>query len=106
MSKRLSQKPNEWINRKKSVTFRFEGRDFKGFEGDRLSTALWASGVRVLGRSFKYHRPRGILSLSGLDCNALVENQTSTNVRMDSTAIQDGMDFRAVNTWGGVASDL
>ena len=106
MSKRLSQQPKEWIDRKKPIKFRFEGHDFKGFEGDRLSTALWASGVRVLGRSFKYHRPRGILSLSGLDCNALAENHTSTNVRMDSTLIQDGMEFRAVNTWGGTQSDL
>ena len=58
------------------------------------------------GASFKYHRPRGIFSLSGLDCNALAEARDSTNLRMDTTLVEPGMEVRAVNTWGGVRSDL
>ena len=106
MSERLGPQPGERIDREQPVDFAFEGRRYRGYRGDTLSTALWASGVRVLGRSFKYHRPRGIFSLSGLDCNALAENRDSTNLRMDTTLIQPGMEARAVNTWGGVRSDL
>jgi len=50
------------INRAKPVTFRFNGREFHGFEGDTVASALLAHGVHLVGRSFKYHRPRGILS--------------------------------------------
>ena len=106
MSERLGPQPGERIDREQPVDFTFEGRRYQGYRGDTLSTALWASGVRVLGRSFKYHRPRGIFSLCGLDCNALAENRDSTNLRMDTTLIEPGMEARAVNTWGGVRSDL
>ncbi len=106
MSERLGPQPGERIDREQPVGFSFEGRRYRGFRGDTLSTALWASGVRVLGRSFKYHRPRGIFSLCGLDCNALAESPDSTNLRMDTTPIQPGLKVRAVNTWGGVQSDL
>ena len=106
MSERLGPQPGERIDREQPVNFTFEGRRYRGYRGDTLSTALWASGVRVLGRSFKYHRPRGIFSLSGLDCNALAENRDSTNLRMDTTLIEPGLEARAVNTWGGVRSDL
>ena len=106
MSERLGPQPGERIDREQPVGFVFEGRRFQGYRGDTLSTALWASGVRVLGRSFKYHRPRGIFSLCGLDCNALAENRDSTNLRMDTTPIEPGLEVKAVNTWGGVQSDL
>ncbi len=106
MSERLGPQPRERIDRERPVRFHFEGRQFQGFQGDTLSTALWASGVRVLGRSFKYHRPRGIFSLCGSDCNALAENHELTNLRMDTTPIEEGLEVTAVNTWGGVKSDL
>lgn len=106
MSERLDPQPGERIDRKQPVSFAFEGRRYQGYRGDTISTALWASGVRVLGRSFKYHRPRGIFSLCDLDCNALAENRDSTNLRMDTTLIEPGLEIRAVNTWGGVQSDL
>ena len=59
MSDRLLPPFGQWINREQAVKFRFEGRTCHGYAGDTLSSALWAAGVRVLGRSFKYHRPRG-----------------------------------------------
>ena len=102
---RLPEPYGRWLDRQRRITFRFEGETYTGYAGDTLSTALWANGVRVLGRSFKYHRPRGIWGLSGIDANVLVEDAASTNVRGDHLALRDGMDLRAVNTVGGVRND-
>ena len=105
MSDRLAAQPGEWIDRSRLVRFRFEGREYSGFAGDTVSTALWANRVRVLGRSFKYHRPRGLFGLSDIDCNAMMESSDRTNIRADLTPIEEGMDLRAVNTLGGVRND-
>ncbi len=61
--KRLPPLSDEWIQRDQTLKFRFEGRDYTGFAGDTITSALLASGVNVLGRSFKYHRPRSVLSV-------------------------------------------
>ena len=61
MMYRLPPVPGEWIDRWRELSFEFEGRSFKGFAGDTIGSALAAAGVMTLGRSFKYHRPRGIL---------------------------------------------
>jgi sarcosine oxidase subunit alpha len=87
------------------VRFRFEGRDYTGFAGDTISSALWASGVKVLGRSFKYHRPRGVFSLADADSNAMMQLGGRPNIRADVTQVAEGMDLRAVNTRGGVQRD-
>ena len=50
------------INREKIVNFKFDGQNFEGFEGDTVASALLASGKKLFGRSFKYHRPRGVLT--------------------------------------------
>jgi sarcosine oxidase subunit alpha len=102
---RLPQRPYEWIDRSRPVRFRFEGRDHVGFAGDAVSSALWVSGVRTLGRSFKYHRPRGILSMANHDVNVMVQDGQRLNVRGDVEKVREGMDLSAVNTWGGVAGD-
>ncbi|MEK6247382.1 MAG: 2Fe-2S iron-sulfur cluster-binding protein, partial [Planctomycetales bacterium] len=60
MDRRLPEQDGEWIDRNHPITFHFEGSSYQGFAGDVLSSALWANDVRLLGRSFKYHRPRGI----------------------------------------------
>ena len=106
MIDRLPPQTGEWIDRGQNVLFEFEGRQYSGFAGDTLSTALWANGVRVLGRSFKYHRPRGIWSLANLDCNAMVESHQETNIRADVQPVTQGMSVKAVNTFGGVDRDL
>ncbi|MBI1918085.1 MAG: (2Fe-2S)-binding protein [Planctomycetes bacterium] len=105
MSKRLPPREGEWIDRNRPVEFRFEGVAYQGFEGDVLTSALWASGVRLLGRSFKYHRPRGVYSLANHDVNVMVEDGTRTNLRGDVLPIRSGLDVRAVNTAGGLARD-
>ena len=105
MSNRLSPVDREWINRHQRIDFTFEGRRYWGYEGDTISSALWASGQRILGRSFKYHRPRGILSMANHDINALMQDGQKLNVRGDVTPLTQGMILEAVNTFGGVESD-
>ncbi len=104
---RLPTPAGQWINRDQPIEFRFEGDTHRGFAGDVLSSALWANGVRVLGRSFKYHRPRGIYSMANLDVNAMVEDVSGrrTNLRGDVLPIEPGLDVCAVNTAGGVKRD-
>ena len=72
MSERLDKRQGEWIDRSRSIHFQFEGDDYTGFHGDTISSALWANGVHILGRSFKYHRPRGIFGFDDIDCNAMM----------------------------------
>ncbi|MBC7479774.1 MAG: (2Fe-2S)-binding protein, partial [Pseudorhodobacter sp.] len=61
------------IDRTKPVSFRFDGQSYSGFAGDSLASALLANGVKLMGRSFKYHRPRGVLTAGSEEPNALVE---------------------------------
>lgn len=104
-SARLRPDPHEWIYRDAPMQFRFEGRPAFGLAGDSVSSALWACGVRVLGRSFKYHRPRGLLTAANHDVNALMQWGARLNLRADVTSLAAGMDLHAVNTWGGVDRD-
>ncbi|HEY1874313.1 MAG TPA: 2Fe-2S iron-sulfur cluster-binding protein, partial [Steroidobacteraceae bacterium] len=107
--KRLPQIEGELIDRSEAVQFLFEGKTVRAYRGDTVSSALAASGARVLGRSFKYHRPRGILSAAGHDANALMQVQSSErsvpNVRADVVPVESGWQVSAVNTRGGLAHD-
>src|SRR5262245_42474584 len=105
MTRRLGPQPGEWIDRGRTLSFRFEGRRYEGFAGDTLTSALLANGVRLLGRSFKYHRARGVYSLANHDVNALMQDPARTNIRADVTPLTDGADFSAVNTFGGLRRD-
>ncbi|MCB5191227.1 FAD-dependent oxidoreductase [Methylobacillus arboreus] len=105
MSARLARQKGEWVNRASTIKFSFEGKEFSGFEGDSITSALWASGEQVLGRSFKYHRPRGILSLANHDINVMVTDGMDTNIRGDVVPVAAGMALAAVNTDGGVKKD-
>ncbi|HZO91460.1 MAG TPA: glycine cleavage T C-terminal barrel domain-containing protein [Chthonomonadaceae bacterium] len=105
MTNRLPRQPGEWIDRERPLRFRFEGEEYTGYTGDTLSSALAANGVRLLGRSFKYHRPRGIYSLANHDCNALMCDGHQTNIRADVTPLWEGADVKAVNTVGGLRRD-
>ena len=105
MSSRNSYKTGEWINREKVINFTFEGEAFSAFEGDTISSALWAANQKVLGRSFKYHRPRGVLSFANHDVNILMTDGTDTNMRADVLEVKQGMTLTAVNTIGGVKKD-
>lgn len=105
MSLRLPKQAGEWLNRAQKINFTFEGEAIEGFAGDSISSALWSAEKKVLGRSFKYHRPRGVLSLANHDVNVLMTDGMDTNMRADVVAVKDGMDLFAVNTIGGVIKD-
>ncbi|MDR0673588.1 MAG: (2Fe-2S)-binding protein [Zoogloeaceae bacterium] len=98
---RLPIVEREWLDRAQKIEFSFEGRRYEGYAGDSVSSALWANGVRVLGRSFKYHRPRGLLSLANHDVNALFQQGGEPNIRGDARLLEAGMNLTVVNTFGG-----
>lgn len=103
--KRLPPIPGEWIDRASDIAFTFEGKPYRGHAGDSISSALLSDGADILGRSFKYHRPRSVLSMANHDVNAVCQSGDRPNVRADVTALQPGMALTAVNTFGGLASD-
>ncbi|NJN86741.1 MAG: aminomethyltransferase, partial [Leptolyngbyaceae cyanobacterium SL_7_1] len=105
MSQRLPPIDGEWIDRTQPLRFTFEGTSYTGYVGDTIASALWATGERVLARSFKYHRPRGILSGANHDVNLLMQDGERLNLRADATALEAGMALTAVNTVGGVKGD-
>ncbi|WP_406857790.1 sarcosine oxidase subunit alpha family protein [Alsobacter sp. KACC 23698] len=98
------------IDRSLTLAFRFDGRDYAGHAGDTLASALLANGVRLVGRSFKYHRPRGFLSAGPEEPNALVELRTGArrepNTRATTAELFDGLEARSQNRWPSLAFDL
>jgi heterotetrameric sarcosine oxidase alpha subunit len=98
------------IDRTKPVRFRFDGKDYAGYKGDTLASALLANDVRLVGRSFKYHRPRGVLTAGSEEPNALVEvvgpsNQTP-NVRATMQEVFEGLNAQSQNRLGSLRFDL
>jgi sarcosine oxidase subunit alpha len=101
---RLDPQAREWIDRSIALQFVFEGKICEGYGGDTISSAL-AVAAAYVGRSFKYHRPRGILSFANHDSNTLFQVDGIPNVRGDVTPLRDGMQVTAINTFGGLARD-
>ncbi len=104
-SDRLPPISHEWIERTQPISFSYEGSQYTGYAGDTVSSALWANRQRLLGRSFKYHRPRGLLSLANHDVNTLMQAGQRLNLRADVTPLEPGISLKAVNTFGGAATD-
>ncbi len=104
--RRLDPRPNEVIDRDRPLRFRWNGKQVTGFAGDTIASALAASGVRVFSRSFKYHRPRGILTASYHDPNLMVQVGDEPNVRAGHRLVADGMDVRAQNAWPSLRFDV
>ncbi|MBI1244364.1 MAG: sarcosine oxidase subunit alpha family protein [Alphaproteobacteria bacterium] len=98
------------IDRSTSRRFTFDGRPLEGHAGDTLASALLANGVRLVGRSFKYHRPRGILGSGVEEPNALVELRTGArrepNTRATQIELFDGLCAASQNRWPSLAFDL
>ena len=98
------------IDRSKAIYFNFDGRRYEGHAGDTLASALLANGVRLVGRSFKYHRPRGILSAGSEEPNALVELRSGArrepNTRATVIELFDGLDAHSQNRWPSLAFDV
>ena len=98
------------IDRTQLVPFRFNDVDYVGFAGDTLASALLASGVHLVGRSFKYHRPRGIVSAGAEEPNALVQLEsgayTQPNLRATQIELYPGLSASSQNCWPSVGFDV
>ncbi|KGD72078.2 aminomethyltransferase [Tatumella morbirosei] len=103
--KRLPAPMGRLINRQQPVSFTFEGESFAGFSGDTIASALIANGQQLLSRSFKYHRPRGVLSMFGQDANSLVQLPDEPNVLADVQQITQGLNVRGQNYRGSLNKD-
>jgi sarcosine oxidase subunit alpha len=98
------------IDRSKTLRFIFNGRSFDAHPGDTLASALLANGVSLVGRSFKYHRPRGIFTCGADEPNAIVQLGTGAhtvpNARATQIEIFDGLTARSTKGWPGLRFDL
>ena len=96
----IGRLPEPWgalIDRERTISFSFEGKNYEGFEGDTLASALAANGELLLSRSFKYHRPRGAYTFAGHDANSYVQIGDEPNVLADMLAISDGLSAAGQN---------
>ncbi|NND50411.1 MAG: FAD-dependent oxidoreductase, partial [Rhizobiales bacterium] len=97
------------IDRSRPIVFQFDGTAYYGFAGDTLASALLANGVRVMGRSFKFHRPRSCISAGPEEPNAMVTTgfggQMAPNERATMVELHDGLVARSQNRWPNLAFD-
>ncbi len=109
MSARLS-KGGRLLDRSRAVEFTFNDLRFRGFAGDTLASALLASGQTLLGRSFKYHRPRGVIASGAEEPNALVGlgrgARFEPNQRATTTELFDGLEAESQNHWPSLEFDI
>lgn len=99
------------IAERSRIRFQFDGVAYDGCEGDTLASALLANGVHLVGRSFKYHRPRGIMSSGAEEANALVtfdrgKGRVTPNVRATTLELFDGLEARSQNAWPSLKFDF
>ena len=93
------------IDHTRPLSFTFDGRLFNGYDGDTIASALYAGGQVLLSRSFKYHRPRGALTMNGLDANTLVQVADEPNVRADLHKAAPGLAVSSINRLGSLERD-
>ncbi|MCB1313448.1 MAG: (2Fe-2S)-binding protein, partial [Sedimentitalea sp.] len=98
------------IDRKTPLRFTFDGTLYEGFRGDTLASALLANDVRLIGRSFKYHRPRGVLTAGSEEPNALVTvgrgAAQEPNTRATVQELYDGLEAQSQNRWPSLGFDV
>ncbi len=109
MSATRLQSGGSAIDRSRPLSFSFDGHTVTGFAGDTIASALLANDVAVVGRSFKYHRPRGIWGAGVEEPNALVDiggaTPTTPNTRATTEAAREGLVARSVNATPSAATD-
>lgn len=103
---RTRPQPGEVIDRAKSVSFEWDRQHYVGFAGDTIASALTAAGETVFGRSYKYHRPRGLLTATYHDPNTMVQVGDDPNVRAAHRRITDGMVVAPQNVWPTLDFDV
>ena len=99
------------VDRARPISFTFDGRSYRGFAGDTLASALLANGVSLFGRSFKYHRPRGLLGAGAEEPNALVSvdrggGRLTPNLRATAVELYEGLNARSQNRWPSLQTDF
>ena len=99
------------VDRSRKLRFSFDGDEFEGLAGDTLASALLANGVHLAGRSFKYHRPRGIVTAGAEEPNALVavrrdEARYTPNLRATQVELYEGLEAESQNRWPSLGFDL
>ena len=101
---------NKNLNQTKKIGFTFDGKKYYGFEGDTLASALLSNGVHLFGRSFKYHRPRGIISAGCEEPNGIVQLEinefTEPNRRATEVVLYEGLVAKSQNRWPSLNYDL
>ena len=106
MSGRLPPQRGEVIDRSRPIEFEWNGKKHSGFAGDTIASALAAEGISVFSRSFKYHRPRGILTASFHDPNLFVQVGSEPNVRAGHRWLRAGDSVESQNAWPGLGFDV
>ena len=98
------------INRDKRISFKFNGKKYFGYEGDTIASALMANGTHLIGRSFKYHRPRGFFGAGVDEPYAILQlernNERDPNIRATEQEIFEGLEVKSVNCWPNVNFDI
>jgi sarcosine oxidase subunit alpha len=98
------------VNRARTISFSFDGETYTGFEGDTLASALIANDQLLVGRSFKYHRPRGIVTAGAAEPNALVtigkDGRTEPNTRATVAELYQGLEANSQNRWPSLKYDI
>ena len=111
MTKNLRVKSSKFIDETYKISFKFNGKTYYGFKGDTLASALLANDVHLVARSFKYHRPRGIMTAGSEEPNAIVQlhnntSRTEPNVRATEVEIYEGLEASSQNCWPSVNFDI
>ena len=111
MVKNLRVKTSRFIDETYKISFKFNGTTYYGYKGDTLASALLANDIHLVGRSFKYHRPRGIMTAGSEEPNAILQLHTNTsrtepNVRATEVEIYEGLEASSQNCWPSVNFDI
>ena len=110
MSQNLRLDKAGYINRDKKISFKFNGKKYFGYEGDTLASALLANGIHLVGRSFKYHRPRGFIGAGVDEPNAHVQlysgAKTEPNAIATTVELVEGLVATSQNCWPSVSFDF
>ena len=111
MSNELRINKNNFIDQTVRISFKFNGKKLFGFKGDTLASALLANDIHLVGRSFKYHRPRGIMSSGSEEPNAICQTNEDTdltepNVRATEIELYEGLKASSQNCWPSVNFDI
>jgi sarcosine oxidase, subunit alpha len=102
---RLTSIPTLKIDTSKRLLFSYEGSSYEGYDGDTIASAMFANGIRIFGRSLKYHRPRGLYSLDGECSNTLMQVDGIPNLNVEKTLLKAGMSVKAQNVLGTAERD-